>query len=275
MDAFQITGLYFQHKTRLELGIGEMPLRSGVERYPFNGVVSFLINHESTMVDSLGPSILSDFWQKNGDWGFTKQYTNPKTHKHLIHYRFTELSAHGAYWVGEYRLENGSVWGEAHAILAPITLSVADELLTRQKTTTATVILDETMRMLESSPKSILHLSRLPQIFDYGDNGTLPSLEIQDADIRALCEITLFDNHTLPEAWVEVYCFIANMASRLKCEWQDVVARARTMVEQEGSLLEALQAIKSELDLDDHLRQYSEENEAYNDEEDTDPDSST
>jgi hypothetical protein len=257
MDAFQITGLYFQHSTRLELGIGEMLVRSGVERYPFNGVVSFLINHESSMVDSLGPSILSAFWQKDGGWGFTKQYTNPKTHKHLIHYRFTELSIYGAYWIGEYRLENGSAWGEAHAILAPITLDVADKLLARQKTTTAKVILDETMRMLESSPKSILHLSRLPQVFDHGDNGVLPPIERQDPDVRALCESALFENHTASEGWVEVYCFIANMASRLKCEWNDVVNQARSRVEEEGSLLNALKSIHAELDSKSRQEQYA------------------
>lgn len=270
LEAFQIIGLYFQHHTDLEMGIGKLLVRQGIGRYPFHGVVSFLVNHESSMVDSLGPAKLSDFWEEGErGWGYTKQYAQPRSDtKKRIMYRFTELSEDGSYWVGDYRVENADAWGEAHAILRPISLDEADRLIRWHEAATKTVVLDETMREFESYPREILHLTRLPQVFDHGDNGVLPELESQDPDVQALCKVSLFHDHTLPEAWVEVYCFVNKMAERLNFTWNEVVQRARSRIEREGSLLKALQAINFDIAYEDKMQEMKDEQNYFSQDDD-------
>ena len=265
-DIIAIAGLYFQHNTRLSLGIGTILVNSGVERFPFHGIAFPNSGKQGGMVDGLGSSILFDF-QDDGEqgWGFTKQYTGNRTHRHQIHYRFTERSENNAYWIGEYRFDDGSVWGEAHAVYDPIE-TIPARFLRSQYQSNPTQVLKDTFGELSLLPSSIMHLARLPQVFSYGDNGTLPPLDTQSEDVRALCTDPLFQEHSISEAWVEVYCFIENIAGRMNCSWNDVVHQAREKISQEESLLAALRSIRSELELQSQMAEYAEETEGDSEE---------
>ncbi len=265
-NILSIAGMYFQYTTEFSMGIGTIMVNSGVGRFPFHGQVFPNSDKQGSMVDSLGTSLLLDF-QDNGEqgWSFTKQYTGQRTHRHQIHYRFTERSVNNAYWIGEYRFDDGSVWGEAHAVYDPIE-TIPARFLRREYEVNHTQVLEDTFRELSLLPSSIMHLSRLPQVFRYGNNGVLPPLEEQDEDIRAVCTNPVFHDHTLPEAWVEVYCFISNISSRMDCSWNDVLQQAREKIPQEGSLLNALRSIHSDLDLQSRMEEYTEETEDDSDE---------